>query len=321
MSNLDSIDFKILYELFLNSRQSTLSISKKTNINQSVIKYRIKKLEKSGVIQGYSIILNYRKIDYRLYRLYISLQFTSTVKEKEIIYFFQEKKNTWRIESSTGKYDIILTLLIKKPRELFYFYKEIMDRFSDHFKKITIYESYETFGFRANTNMKKKSKNLDKNFQAYESYELDEPNKKILYFLNKNAKVPIIDLSKNLALSGPTVVSRIKKLIDDGVIENFSILINSEKVGFKRFLLRLSIVHYKKIDSIIQYFSLISYVEEINKVIGEYHLEIILHTNTLEHFHAIIDDFRTKYSDEINDYDYFIISKVYANPCNSRIFK
>jgi DNA-binding Lrp family transcriptional regulator len=116
-------------------------------------------------------------------------------------------------------------------------------------------------------------------------------------------------------------VSHIKKLTTCGVIENFSIIINSEKVGFKRFLLRLSFVHYKKIDLIIQYFSRISYVEEINKVIGEYHLEITLHTNTLEHFHAILEDFRTKYSNEIKDYDYFIISKVHTNSCESTIFK
>jgi len=51
MINLDSKDFKILYELFLNSRQSFLKISKKTGINQSVVKYRIKKLEEAKIIQ------------------------------------------------------------------------------------------------------------------------------------------------------------------------------------------------------------------------------------------------------------------------------
>ena len=315
MLNLDSKDFKIMYELFLNSNQSISSISKKTKINKSVIKYRIKKLEKKGIIQGYNIILNLQKIQYRLYRLFISLQYTSPGKEKEIISFFKEKKNTWEIETSNGKYDIILTILIRNHEELFLYYKEIMDKFSSHFKIIAISESYETFGFRSNINQENKQKNYS------QKYKLDTIDKKIIYFLNKNAKISIKDISKNLKISKPTIMLHIKKLIKDGIIENYSIMLDSKKVGFKRFLLRLSFVQYKKIDSIISYFNQISYVEEINKVIGEYHLELILHTNTLEHFHAILEDFRTKYANEIKDYDYFIINKVHMNQGESQVFK
>ena len=323
MMNLDSKDFKILYELFLNSRQALSRIGKNVRLPKSVVAYRIKKLEKMGIIQNYCIIPDIQKIGYHLYRLYISLQFTPPGKEKEIINYFQQKKNTWRIESCQGKYDIILTILIKNPEELFFFYKEIMDKYSIYFKKISISQSYETFGFRFTQIIKEKSKNSKKTLQLNDSKAngLDSLNKKILYLLNKNARIPTIEIAQNLNISTPTVISHIKSLVDNEIIKNYSIIIDSEKIGFKRFILCFTFVYYKKIDLIIHHFSLNSYVEEIHKVIGDYHLEIVLHTNTLEHFHAIMEDFRTKYSNDIKDYDYFIINKIHTNPSQSAIFK
>jgi DNA-binding Lrp family transcriptional regulator len=323
MVNLDSKDFKILYELFLNSRQSSFSISKKTNINHSVVKYRIKKLEKEKIIQDYCIIPNFKKIGYHLCRLYISLQFAPPGKEMEIINFFQQKKNTWRIESSQGKYDIILTIIIKNIKELFSFFIGIMNKYSNYFKKISFSQSIEMFGFKPQLILKENSRESDKIFQFNDSKvnDLDSQNKKIIYFLNKNARIPLIKIAKNLKISVPTVISYINNLNDNNIIKNYSIIIDNERIGFKRFILRLSFIDYKKTDSIIRYFSLNSNILEIYKIIGDYHLEIVLLTNTLEHFHSIIEDFRTKYSNDIKDYEYIIINKVHTISSQSDIFK
>lgn len=322
MINLDSIDFKILYELFLNSRQSSSSISKKTNINQSVVKYRIIKLKKTGIIKNYSIIPNFQKIGYHLYLFYINLQFASPGKEIEIINYFQKRKNTWRIESSQGKYNIILTILIKNIEELYRFYKGMLDKYSYYFKKISISQSYEISGFQTlqNKNIISKDSNKALKSNDLKEYEKKSLNKKILYILNKNARSPVIEIAKQLDISVPTAISYIKNLLKEGVIKNYSIIIDDEKIGFKRFFIRFTFYNYKKIDHIIHYLSSNSYIEEIYKVIGDYHLEIILHTTTLEHFHAIMEDFRNKYSNDLKDYDYYIISKVYTIPSESLIF-
>jgi len=323
MVNLDPKDFSILYELFVNSRQSSTKISKKTNINKSVVKYRIKKLEKNGIIDTYCIIPDIQKIGYQLYRFYITLQFSSPGKEKEIISFLLDKKNSWRMESSQGKFDIILTFLIKHHEELIDIYEEIMKKYSQYIKQISISQSIEIFGFKPQQIIVKKSNKKKHTNQLNKTNEdvLNPVNKKLLYLLNKNAKIPTLEIAKKLQVSIPTVISHMKNLEEMGAIKQYSLIINNEKIGFKRFILCFTFSDYKKIDSIIHYFSLNSHVEEIHKTIGNYHLEILLHTNTLEHFHAIMHDFRKKYADEIKDCDYFIINKLHMTPNQSDFFK
>lgn len=59
---LDDKDFKILDVLKHNAKLSTQQIAKKTLIPVTTVHNRIKKLEKEGVIKGYTIVLDHKKI-------------------------------------------------------------------------------------------------------------------------------------------------------------------------------------------------------------------------------------------------------------------
>ena len=52
MKELDSKDHRILYNLFLNSRQSLSSIGKKVGLPKNVVKYRIDRLIENGIIEN-----------------------------------------------------------------------------------------------------------------------------------------------------------------------------------------------------------------------------------------------------------------------------
>lgn len=320
--NLDSIDYKILYELFMNSRQSSTAISNKINVNQSVVKYRITKLEKTGIIKHYCIVPDFQKIGYHLYLFYINLQYASPGKEIEIINYLQKRKNTWRIESSQGAYHIIFTIVVQNTEELYLFYKDMLEKYSNYFKKISISQSYELQGSQSMQHKRIPSKDPKKTLPPidWKDFEKKSLHKKILSLLNKNARIPTIDIAQQLNISVPTVISYTKHLLQDEIIKKYSVTLDDEKIGLKRFHIRFTFADYKKIDHIIQYLSSNSYIEEIYKVIGEYHLEIMLHTNTLEHFHAIMEDIRNKYANDLKDYDYCIINKIYMVPSESLIF-
>jgi DNA-binding Lrp family transcriptional regulator len=63
---LDKIDFKILRELLIDSRQSYREIAKKVGVSVGTALLRVKRMEKDGVIKGYSVMLDYEKIGYEL---------------------------------------------------------------------------------------------------------------------------------------------------------------------------------------------------------------------------------------------------------------
>jgi Lrp/AsnC family transcriptional regulator, leucine-responsive regulatory protein len=61
--------------------------------------------------------------------------------------------------------------------------------------------------------------------------KVDDIDRKILQLLTVNGRLSYVDIGKELNLSRVSVRERVNQLIDGGVIERFSVVINSEKVG------------------------------------------------------------------------------------------
>ncbi|WP_077619875.1 Lrp/AsnC family transcriptional regulator [Bacillus sinesaloumensis] len=61
--------------------------------------------------------------------------------------------------------------------------------------------------------------------------KIDEIDKRILELLTINGRMSYVDIGKELGLSRVSIRERVNQLIEKGVIEKFSVVINSEKVG------------------------------------------------------------------------------------------
>ncbi len=61
--------------------------------------------------------------------------------------------------------------------------------------------------------------------------KIDDVDRKILQILTQNGRTSYVDIGKELGLSRVSVRERVNQLIEGGVIERFSVVINSEKVG------------------------------------------------------------------------------------------
>lgn len=61
--------------------------------------------------------------------------------------------------------------------------------------------------------------------------KLDDTDKKILQLLTENGRLSYVDIGKELGLSRVSIRDRVQQLMKNGIIEKFSVVINSEKVG------------------------------------------------------------------------------------------
>jgi Lrp/AsnC family leucine-responsive transcriptional regulator len=61
--------------------------------------------------------------------------------------------------------------------------------------------------------------------------KLDNIDRKILQLLTENSRMSYVDIGKELNLSRVSIRERVNQLIENGIIEKFSLVINSEKVG------------------------------------------------------------------------------------------
>ena len=66
MTKLKAIDYKIVFELFKNSKQSDRQLGKKLGVSQATITRKRKMLEKE-IIENYTFVPNWEKLGYELF--------------------------------------------------------------------------------------------------------------------------------------------------------------------------------------------------------------------------------------------------------------
>jgi Lrp/AsnC family transcriptional regulator for asnA, asnC and gidA len=63
--------------------------------------------------------------------------------------------------------------------------------------------------------------------------EIDGIDKEILRFLMEDARKPILQISKEIGISGAAIHQRLKKLEDAGVISGSKFMVNNKVLGYK----------------------------------------------------------------------------------------
>jgi Lrp/AsnC family transcriptional regulator for asnA, asnC and gidA len=316
VKELDSKDHKILYHLFLNSRQSLSSIARKVGLQKSVAEYRIRRLQTNGIIKNFNAMIDVFKLGFSVYRLNIVLQYASPDKEKEIINHFINHNNTWSIASTKGRYDLIITILVKSPNHFYSFYEETLRQYRNYFKEIFFSQLYESFGYEHSLLLNELSASHERTYEYRDNgqtVDVDLIDYKILNLLAKNTRINSVDIANQINVSSMTIHSRIKKLIKSGVIQRYSITMDINKLGLRQFIVNLTLREYEKKNQIIGYLSDNPFLWEINKAIGGCDLEITLYATNFEHFYRVMEDLRKKFPDDIANYDYLYVIEVFKS--------
>nr|WP_309576180.1 Lrp/AsnC family transcriptional regulator [Moraxella osloensis] len=81
MTSLDKIDRQILALLRENARMSNLELAESVNLSPTPCARRVKQLEESGVITGYSVTTDPRKLGYQL-SVYIAISMDKHTAER-----------------------------------------------------------------------------------------------------------------------------------------------------------------------------------------------------------------------------------------------
>ncbi len=89
---LEEIEKKILKELYNNSKINLSELAYKTKSTIDIVRSRMKKLERLGIIIRYTIYINYRKIGYELYKTFIYLS-SYTKEELDNLMKYAEKSD------------------------------------------------------------------------------------------------------------------------------------------------------------------------------------------------------------------------------------
>ena len=124
MYTLDMADRKIIGELECDARRSLRKISRKLGVSITTLSNRISKLEKLGVIKGYSAVVNPESIGFDLTAI-IELV-VSKGKLMEVEKEIAKMRNVFAVYDITGLTDAIVLARFRKRSDMSGFIKSLL---------------------------------------------------------------------------------------------------------------------------------------------------------------------------------------------------
>lgn len=134
--NLDEKDLQILAELAKNCRKSLVELAEKVEMSANGVKNKIKNLEKEKIIIGYKTKINFEKLDFLHFRVFLHLQDSDEQDEEKIKKFLSNQANIESISKYLGYADLEFRCYAKNIIEFYTQISKIKDAFKEKILEI-----------------------------------------------------------------------------------------------------------------------------------------------------------------------------------------
>jgi DNA-binding Lrp family transcriptional regulator len=141
------------------------------------------------------------------------------------------------------------------------------------------------------------------------SIEIDKNDYQLLNKLAINARAPLIDLAEELGCSSQTVNSRIKNLIQNGVIQAFRIGIDISKIGLEKFVLNIFLREPKQKNSLLNFLQNFPSLEYVDIAMGWADMQLELILKDVNDLTQIMDQVASKYPNAIKKQNLMIATQ------------
>jgi len=142
MGKIDDLDVKILSELAKDASISVSRLSKKINVNASVVYSRIKRLVKKGLIKKFTILINDEAMGFNVKAL-TGINMDSKLRDNVLNELFKIPE-VREVSEVTGRFDIIVTMNAHSLDEMHQIISEKIGRIEGVQKTETFIEMRKT---------------------------------------------------------------------------------------------------------------------------------------------------------------------------------
>jgi Lrp/AsnC family leucine-responsive transcriptional regulator len=298
---LDLKDRKILFELDNDSRQSYSEIAKKVGLSKETCIYRINKLISEKVITNFSTLIGLGNLGLFSHKLYFQLHgLTEETKQQMIKELQKNKKINWIAECS-GEFDLIVAILCKNIKEFDDEKSQILQKFSQYIQNYSV-------GIMSETHIYQRDYLIDKSSQKemfligkLNSIKIDEKDKKILKLISSNSRIQILDISEKTKLNVKTIISRMKKLEKENIIQAYKIFLDLNKIDYKFYKAFISInkMDKEKFKEFLSFCNLNKNIIHLVENVGSWELEPEFEVENEDQFYEIINQMKNQFPDFI----------------------
>jgi len=142
MGRIDDLDVKILGELARDASISVPKLSKKINVNSSVVYSRIKRLVKRGLIKKFTIVINDEALGFNVKAL-TGINMDSKLRDNVLNELFKIPE-VREVAEVTGRFDVLVTMNARSLDEMHQLISEKIGRVEGVQKTETFIEMRKT---------------------------------------------------------------------------------------------------------------------------------------------------------------------------------
>lgn len=310
---LNQKDRKILSLLDQNSRISISKLAKKLRLSKDGVNYRLKKLQREKVIIRYFAEVDVSKIGLILCKVALQFQNADKEKEDEIFNFLKNHPKIGWVVFCSGRWDCIFVSYVKDNFEIQELISELLEKFGKYVldKKFLLMSEYYIVNRKWLANDKGI---IISKIGGKVKKIVDDLDIKIIKILTKNCRKPVIEIAREVKQSSSWVINRIKSLEKRGVIQNYYIGLNLEKIGMEFCKSFVYLHNYTKIE----YEDLVKYclghrnVTALTNLVGPWEIELELEVKNFDEFYKIMNEIKNRFKHIIRSYEAITITREYG---------
>lgn len=145
-TDLDNIDIRLMGEIAHNAREKVMDMARNTKISSDIVRYRLKKLQNSGIINGFRTKLDISRLGFQWHLLLFRLQPINDSIRKKLIGYLMNQKETYYLTSTIGNYDLMADLHVASSADVRDFIFRLRDKFPEaikSFESLLIFREYK----------------------------------------------------------------------------------------------------------------------------------------------------------------------------------
>ena len=305
---MTTVDTKILAALDQDARSPESVIGKKVGVSKQVVRYRLKKLQESGIIENYYTMIDVGKLGFDSYYVFIQWAGLNSKQESDLYQVLAKLPYVSWLITGIGRWDTVILLCARSIAEFNAQLIELKSLCKTHIHDFTFttllqaeHISYKFLKTKTEKPLKTTSKN--------KLYSLDQKDQAILKRINHEARMPVTEIAKSIGQQVYNVHYRLSQLKKKNIIQGFKPKINIQRLGMQWHLLLISFktVQEERTKAFINYCKLHKNVYYITNTVGKYNCMIDIHVKSTEEFREFLFDMKNAFEDVILLYESIVV--------------
>ncbi|MGM5485542.1 MAG: Lrp/AsnC family transcriptional regulator [Nanobdellota archaeon] len=305
----------MLANLEWNARITDKELASLTNLSKDGVRYRLRRLENKGVIQGYTAIIDHKRINKESYKLYIKMQSTRGDIER-IKQFFFGRDSVFAVFESKGNWNLAIALFFESSQEYYELENELLESFGDFIIEKHLCQMVDAFVSTGKAIYDEMPYHEYPLWTERKNVSLDSVDKVILLELRKDAKITLQKLSDKTGVSIEKVMRKRKRLEKEKVIPMYSTTINYPLLDLEIYKVFISVKTYGSFveKRLLEHLRTVPQLRNVFRMNGPWKLEVELSINGYGEYENFVETLSKEFPDVIKEISFSIFRNERFNP-------